>query len=241
MLKKKKLITSLLIVLVITSLVLIFGIDTLSNLISGSSDPLYDTPENILSQTLEDLENATVFRFSLEAKVLLEDKELSYGTSYGEKNGENIHIAGNLLGAEVDIYQIDDIFYQLDPITNNYHSYESQDLADSTKIIADLNPQKNFQITEITSWEYIGIETLTINEIDQDCLKFIIYPVLDDQWINENFHDICYTIHIDPITQTIYSAHIEGQTTEGMTTATLVMNLTFYDFDADIEIKSPIL
>lgn len=196
-------------------------------------------PISLAQQATENTLQAETLHFTTTAQLNLDGELRHFNNVQGDKGGENLyHIYGEVLGTQLNVYQIENTTYRQDPLDNKWHIIEQNTVAEQSLLMAELNPLNDFCFLSIPQAEQITKDPQ--KEEDKKAHAIIrCQPELANQWIAENFQNITYTLWISKgDTPYIIKAIIDADSKD-KADAHLQIQLTFSEFNKQKEIKAP--
>ena len=192
------------------------------------------TAEEIIESSISNLQNAPALKFTVVSTLTVDDNTREYGNINGEilKNGD-FHIAGNLLGSQIQMYQIGDDTYRLDTITDNWQKTEENAIIYNTALFNETNPLQQFEFSNYTAAQIIDIP-----DEKALCVKFC--PNLEAAAVSQYFTNLTYTIYCDT-NLNLYKTVISGDLTNNSVDGKLEITTTFEKLAANYQIEPPII
>ncbi|MGI6064920.1 MAG: hypothetical protein ACOYI2_00330 [Bacillota bacterium] len=193
-------------------------------------------PEELLPASIDKTMAAETYRFHTKSVITMDTNEKVLSDIQGEKAGsEDLHVSGNMLDTEIDVYQIGDTTYRLDSMTNKWIVIENNSIFRESLLMAELNPLSNFQFRQLISISYLGKEKID----GRKTYKIECIPQIKNQWLNSYFKNLKYIIWIDKKDKLIKKAIVTAKSKE-KDTGGLQMEVNLYDYGEKIEIKPPV-
>jgi hypothetical protein len=189
---------------------------------------------DLAAKAMEASFSADTYRFSGRSVLYINDEERVFSAIQGEKSGNARHIKGSILGSEINIFSVDDVFYQQNPLDGVWQKITDKTLADAVLLWAELDPENNFDFAALGDAVDLGFE-----EIDGQkarCLE--LYPTMNDAWIERYFQDIVCRLWIYGRKPYLVKAYLEGTSKENPA-AKLVIENYFSDYGKNIVIEAP--
>ncbi|MDD4570966.1 MAG: hypothetical protein PHN47_00540 [Clostridia bacterium] len=191
----------------------------------------------IAASAIDKLLNAQSLGYSTESLLTVNGQQICYGTIEGEKaDKDTYHAWGNILGSEIDIYQIGNNTYRLDELTHQWLVVPDNPFAKESMLIAEIDPAANFYFSSLGTVAYLEAEDVN----GAKCYKLSLSPVLSDEWIQKYFTNINYTLWVDQKTGYLLKALITADTENNGTKGTLSIISEFSDYGESFDIEAPV-
>jgi len=213
-----------LLLLITSSIVLIGGI--------AASLMWQPDPNQLVLHGLEKLNGAPSFRYSITQHQWVEGKDRVLIQILGEKDGENSHISGQLVGSEVEMVQTGDALYTRDPFSKKWIRFDSAQAVQEV-FMAELNPLSSLQLRETGEVMLSGQEKVNGQKVWVCQLK----PSVQNQLMDEFWTDFVYTLYVSKSDQIVVKAIIQAQSKTK--TESMSMTLEFKDIGQSIHIQAP--
>jgi len=189
-------------------------------------------PDQLVLQGLEKLNGAPSFRYSITQHQWVEGKDRVLIQILGEKDGENSHIAGQLVGSEVEMVQTVDSLYTRDPFSKKWIRFDSAQAVQEV-FMAELNPLSSLQLNEVGEVVLNGQERVNGEKVWVCQLK----PSVQNQIMEEFWKDFVYTLYIRKSDQTVVKAIIQAESKTK--SESMSMTLEFQDIGKNFSILEP--
>lgn len=189
-------------------------------------------PTNLVTQSLERLNSATSFRYSITQHQWVDGKDRILTQILGEKGGGNTRILGQLVGSEVEMIQIGNSAYSKDPFSKKWIRFNNTPAAQEV-FLAELNPVSSFQLKELGEVMLSGQEKIDGQKVWVCQLK----PSVQNQMMEAFWTDFQYTLYIRKSDKLLVKAIIEAKNKEKANP--MSMTFEFKDVGKKIEIQAP--
>ncbi|ADL07930.1 DUF6612 family protein [Thermosediminibacter oceani] len=216
----------------------------ISMVLAGCGDRFKDlSPKEAVIKANEKLKNVSGYRMNVDAELMIKDIKQQLTLTGEVRNPDQVHLAGDLAGMEIEIYQKKDKFFIKNPLTGKWVETKEMGLGDMNEIISTPEKTLNDLKDMISEAEYLpdekvnGIDCKVIEYIpDQEKLKKIVFEGTEPGsikkakyriWIGKNDF-LIYKMNID----IKYDAAKTGEQSINMT-------VLLYDFNNDININYP--
>lgn len=195
-------------------------------------------PPNELAQTaIDNLLAAESLSFATHSCLLLEDEEMQLGDIHGEINGADFHVAGEVLGTPMDLYQIGAKTYRQDALTEQWLVLEDQQLLNQEALLNEINPRAAFQLTNILNIS----ETETENLDEEKCYKLSFQPQTASGYYEKYFSSLTYTIWVTLDDHQLRQAQICASASANNIESTLQITTEFWDWNNTPAIEAPVV
>lgn len=195
-------------------------------------------PPNELAQTaIDNLLAAESLSFATHSCLLLGDEEMQLGDIHGEINGTDFHVAGEVLGTPMDLYQIGAKTYRQDALTEQWLVLEDQQLLNQEALLNEINPRAAFQLTDILNIS----ETETENLDEEKCYKLSFQPQTASGYYEKYFSSLTYTIWVTLDDHQLRQAQICASASANNIESTLQITTEFWDWNNTPAIEAPVL
>ncbi len=195
-------------------------------------------PPNELAQTaIDNLLAAESLSFATHSCLLLGDEEMQLGDIHGEINGADFHVAGEVLGTPMDLYQIGAKTYRQDTLTEQWMVLEDQQLLNQEALLNEINPRAAFQLTDILNIS----ETETENLDEEKCYKLSFQPQTASGYYEKYFSSLTYTIWVTLDDHQLRQAQICASASANNIESTLQITTEFWDWNNTPAIEAPVV
>ena len=195
-------------------------------------------PPNELAQTaIDNLLAAESLSFATHSCLLLGDEEMQLGDIHGEINGADFHVAGEVLGTPMDLYQIGAKTYRQDTLTEQWLVLEDQQLLNQEALLNEINPRAAFQLTNILNIS----ETETENLDEEKCYKLSFQPQTASGYYEKYFSSLTYTIWVTLDDHQLRQAKICASASANNIESTLQITTEFWDWNNSPAIEAPVV
>ena len=195
-------------------------------------------PPNELAQTaIDNLLAAESLSFATHSCLLLGDEEMQLGDIHGEINGTDFHVAGEVLGTPMDLYQIGAKTYRQDTLTEQWLVLEDQQLLNQEALLNEINPRAAFQLTNILNIS----ETETENLDEEKCYKLSFQPQTASGYYEKYFSSLTYTIWVTLDDHQLRQAQICASASANNIESTLQITTEFWDWNNTPAIVAPVV
>lgn len=195
-------------------------------------------PPNELAQTaIDNLLAAESLSFATHSCLLLGDEEMQLGDIHGEINGTDFHVAGEVLGTPMDLYQIGAKTYRQDTLTEQWMVLEDQQLLNQEALLNEINPRAAFQLTDILNIS----ETETENLDEEKCYKLSFQPQTASGYYEKYFSSLTYTIWVTLDDHQLRQAQICASASANNIESTLQITTEFWDWNNTPAIEAPVV
>lgn len=189
-------------------------------------------PTNLVTHSLERLNAATSFRYSLTQHQWVEGKDRVLTQVLGEKDGANARILGQLTGSEVEMIKIGDSTYSKDPFNKKWIRFANAPAAQEV-FLAELNPLSSLQMKELGEVMLSGQGNINGEKVWICNLK----PSVQNQMMEVFWTDFQYTLYIRKSDKMLVKATIEAK--NKAKSDPMTMTLEFKDIGKKITIQAP--
>ncbi|MCL1873200.1 MAG: hypothetical protein FWF85_03695 [Clostridiales bacterium] len=194
-------------------------------------------PELYLEQSLAQTFQADSYGFRCRSVLYVGEEQRVFSLLEGQKaSQETRHVKGSLLGTPVDIYLLERVLYQRDPLDGSWRKIEDIDSAAATLLLNELDPASNYHFIQLGETTYWGKEKLN----GSLCRKIEFHPSLEDKWIERYFEQLTYVVWIDAKHPYLTKVQISGFSKENPDSR-LIIEHEFFDFNKKIELVAPVV
>ncbi len=193
-------------------------------------------PNQLAVEGINNTLTATSYYYTSQSTLHIGSESQVYSNIEGYYAGNAHHAWGTILNSKVDVYQIENTLYIQDSLTGSWQKIENNDFETTASLFAEINPTSNLQITEIGECTYDKKEKIN----GTNCQIIYCKPTLANEWIEEYFKDIKYTLWVSCNNPRIMQAKITGTTSYGNTSGTLEIIINFDEYGKDFKITAPI-
>ncbi|MEL1134724.1 hypothetical protein AAC978_06000 [Desulfitobacterium sp. THU1] len=190
-------------------------------------------PIELLTHGLEELTQATSFRYTMIQHQMVEGKDRILNEIVGEKDGENTRISGEIVGTDVEMILTVEGLYMKDPFSKRWIRYPSVPAAHEV-FLAELNPLASLQFKEYGEVVLQGQEKL--DDSKTWVIKF--NPTIQNQAMESGWTEFSYIVFVGKKDQLIHRVVIEAKRKTDNQMMSLTMN--FKDYGEKINISVPI-
>lgn len=195
-------------------------------------------PPNELAQTaIDNLLAAESLSFATHSCLLLGDEKMQLGDIHGEINGTDFHVAGEVLGTPMDLYQIGAKTYRQDTLTEQWLVLEDQQLLNQEALLNEINPRAAFQLTDILNIS----ETETENLDEEKCYKLSFQPQTASGYYEKYFSSLTYTIWVTLDDHQLRQAQICASASANNIESTLQITTEFWNWNNTPAIEAPVV
>ncbi|ACL19490.1 hypothetical protein Dhaf_1436 [Desulfitobacterium hafniense DCB-2] len=190
-------------------------------------------PIELLTHGLEELTQATSFRYTMIQHQTVEGKDRILNQILGEKDGGNTRISGEVVGTKTEMILTSEGLYMQDPFTKRWIRYPSVPAAHEA-FLAELNPLSSLQFKEYGEVVLQGQEKL--DKVNTWVLKF--NPTIQNQIMENGWTDFAYIMFIGKRDKLIHRVIIEAKSKTDGQMMSLMME--FKDYGETMNISVPI-
>jgi hypothetical protein len=228
--RKKLSLSSTVIIILLGILLVILGVDYYR-------ENTKIIPKELLSKSINNTLSAKSYRFKTKSTINLDGEGKVFSNLTGEKSGENcFHVTGSMLGTEVNVYQINNTTYRMDPLTQRWIITDNNSLIKESLLMAELNPLSNFYFKELVSASYLGKEKISNKKL----YKLECIPKVQNKWLDNYFKDLKYLVWVDKKHQLINKAIVTATSKENES-GRLTVEVELYNHNEKITIEAPVL
>ncbi len=192
-------------------------------------------PEELVASSLENTLAVGNYRYQVSASLELDgtDKR-ALSDINGEKQKNNFHIKGTMLGQQVEVYQVDDITYSLNPKTQQWMVTPGSELFQPELFMTEINPMSNFRFTQVNNIQYQGVE----KNNHQKLHIITCNPVVNNGFLEKYWQDFSYRLWIDRHSERVVKAQISAVSLRDPKD-TMRIEVDLKDFNKKFTIKPP--
>ena len=194
-------------------------------------------PEELLNTALANTLEAKSYQFHTKSTITIQGEDKIFSDISGERaDAQTFHVVGNMLGTEINVYQINDTTYRLDKATNKWIITENNSLLRESLLMAELNPLSNFYFKELISTSYLGKEKVAGRKM----YKMECRPRINNKWLDGYFKDLKYIIWIDRKDKVIRKATVTALSKE-KESSSLTVEVELFNFNKEFKIQPPVV
>lgn len=194
-------------------------------------------PEELLQTAISNTLEAKSYQFHTKSTITIEGENKVFSDISGERaDAKTFHVVGSMLGTEIDVYQINDTTYRMDPITKKWIVTENNSLLRESLLMAELNPLSNFYFKELISANYLGKEKVAGRRM----YKIECIPKINNKWLEGYFKDLKYVIWIDRKDKLIKKATVTALSKE-KESSSLTVEVELDSYNKEFKIQAPVL
>ena len=190
-------------------------------------------PMELLTHGLEELNQATSFRYTMIQHQTVEGKDRLLNHILGEKEGGNTRISGEILGTKTETVLTQEGLHMQDPFTKRWIRYPNVPAAHEV-FLAELNPLSALQFKEYGEVVLEGQEKL--DKVKTWVLKF--KPTVQNQVMENGWTDFSYIVFIGKRDKLIHRVIIEAKSKTN--NSQLALTMDFQDYGETFNIQVPI-
>jgi hypothetical protein len=193
-------------------------------------------PEELLNTSINNTLKSQSYKFHTKSTITLDGEDKVFSDLYGEKASDRIfHVTGSMLGTDIDVYQVENTTYRMDPMTKRWIVIEDNSVLQESLLMAELNPLSNFYFKDLISASYLGKEKVN----KRKTYKIQCIPQIKNKWLDNYFKDLNYTIWVDKKDSLIKKAVVNARSKE-KETGSLKVEVELWDYGKEIEIKAAV-
>lgn len=191
--------------------------------------------EELAQQAIDNLLAAESLTYHTESRLMINDDTTRLGSIDGEINGSDFHAAGEMLGAPLNIYQLDSVTWRQDTITEQWLKTEDGRLLTDSALLDEIDPRAAFGLTSFTDTADSGTETVN----GEKCRIITLRPQTESGYYEKYFDDLTYTLWISAKDQHICRADITAAASSGTQNSELCITAEFSDYNTTGPIEPP--
>jgi len=189
-------------------------------------------PQKAVALGLENLHKAPSFAYTLTQQQFVEGKSRLLINISGYKNGDDIHIQGQLAGSAVEMIMIGDTLYNKDPFSKEWVKFNNTTVAQKVFLV-ELDPLSMLQFKEMGEVMLKGNEEYN----GKKCRVYTLKPSVQNEIMERLWSDFVYTLYITRSTKTVTKAEVTAKNKE--TGETMTITLEIKDIGRKISIQPP--
>lgn len=190
----------------------------------------------LIEDALATVAEVESYRFSVHSQLLLNNYTTAETIISGERDVDgNLHVWGQIMSTNVDIYQIGDTHYRYHPANKAWTVLDNSPLPDNALLMMEIDPLSNFAFPEQLSIEYLGRERTHNTTL----YRYAIRPEGDFHRAGAYFGNFQYEVAVDRETRFFTEATMKATSWSNENGALSVL-MSFADLnDAEIKITPP--
>ncbi|NLI93877.1 MAG: hypothetical protein GX434_17280 [Peptococcaceae bacterium] len=189
-------------------------------------------PQKVTELGLENLAKANSFSYSITQKQSVQGQQRLLNRISGYKNGDSIHIQGQLAGSEVEMIMIKDTLYNKDPFSKEWIKFSDISVAQRVFLV-ELDPLATLQLKELGEVMLKGEDVVD----GKKCWVCTLKPSIQNQMLERFWSDFEYTLYISKATKTVAKAEVTAKNKEAQ--EPMWITLEFKDIGKKISIQPP--
>ena len=194
-------------------------------------------PPELAQSAIDNLLSADSLSFSSQSRLLLGDDTVELGDLEGAVNGADFHVAGQVLGAPLNLYQIGNKTYRQDTITDQWLVIEDGKLLEDDALMSEINPRAAFDLSSLGQVS----DAQTENLAEEKCYRLSFTPQTTDGYYEKFFAALTYTIWITMDDHQLRQAQIDASATANGIESTLRLTIQFWDWNKTPPIEPPVI
>lgn len=227
--QKLKSVKFLPIIIIITALAAV-GIWRLAPLSGGLP------PAELAAIATQDMAALTGLTYHTETQLSINGDTIHLGSIDGQINGENLHIWGNTLGSDINIYQIGPTTYRQDTLTEQWLTTNDGELLNGGSLLNVADPRTFFSLAQLAD-----ATTVAGAEINgETCRGISFVPTTTDATWEQYFSDITCTIWLTRDNHIARSEICATASAAGQT-STLTLTGDYADWNTTAPITPPLV
>jgi len=191
-------------------------------------------PGTLVQETVKRAQQARGYRYRIAAEYNVGGKKQTWSQVRGEKEAENFHIKGTILGTPVEIFQIETKTYARDPVSGKWVVLEGNDFAKQQVFWAEINPLSNFQFKTVGNPQILKTEKVG----KRKCWVVEFQPEVESKILEMWWKNFTYRFWVDKRSRNLLKAWASAEHKNSPGTF-LSLTVEFQDFNKKIEIKPP--
>jgi len=189
-------------------------------------------PLKVTETGLANLIKANSFAYDITQKQTVQGQQRLLTRISGYKNGDNIHIQGQIAGSEVEMILTKEILYNKDPFSKEWIKFSDISVPQRVFLV-ELDPLATLQLKELGGVMLKGEE-----EVDgKKCWVCTLKPSVQNQMLERFWSDFEYTLYISKSSKTVFKAEVTAKNKE--TQEPMSITLEFKDIGKEISIQPP--
>lgn len=201
--------------------------------LAPTAGPTADLLAARATQNLLALDSLT---FHTETTLLLNGETVPLGKIDGEICGANLHVWGNVLGSDMNIYQIGDVTYRQDTLTEQWLITDDKELLNNAALLTDADPRSFFSLTQMA--DITEVESAEIG--GEKCRGVSFVPSTASGYIEQYFDTVSCTVWITRDEQ-LARARVCASANAAGQSSTLTLTCDFSAWDDTPDIAAPIV
>ena len=192
--------------------------------------------EELFFTALTDIQNWGSYRYTLEAKLTLNNYQEAKTVLRGERDSQgNLHLFGKIMDTEMEAYQFGDDHYRFISTSKEWKHLAESPLTDNGVLRMVIEPTLNFRFTDTISVDYQG----TVKEDGEKYYQFKVVPKEGFHIADTYFTDFTYRINICAETKQIASAVIHG-VSRTKSENNISLSVRFFDINENFLLDTPL-
>ena len=192
-------------------------------------------PEELLQETLDKTLNSQSYRYHVKIELNIDNTPVIISDLEGEKaSATDFHIFGTMQDQQVEVFQIGNITYMKDSISNKWMVIPENPVFETEYFMAEINPLASFVFTDVTDLQYLGKEKIG----GQSYYVLTCKPEVNNDFLTRFRENFEYKLWIDK-GRKLVRAEVKA-TNKAKPTDSLTMVVDLKDYNAKIKLESPV-
>lgn len=192
-------------------------------------------PADLAQTAIDNLLSAESLSFRTESELVINNDTTSLGEITGQLCGSDFHVAGEMLGAPLNIYQLGQTTWRQDTITEQWLKTEDGLLLTESALMDEIDPRAAFRLTAILD----AAEADTENLEEEKCYTVTFHPQTESGYYEKYFDELTYTLWITMDDHQLRQCRITAAASSGTQTSQLCITSEFWDWNATPPIEAP--
>ena len=191
-------------------------------------------PDGVLEKAISRTSDAKNFKYNVATTTIINGKKNTFSQVAGEKfRPDNLHIKGEVMKSQIDIYQINEKIYAKDNLGGKWVSIDINELNQDGNFMNELNPLENISFKQLGEVNYKGV----IKAKTGKYWEFELRPIVDNQYMEALWTDFVYTIWVHPGEEKLSKVQIKAKGKENENDE-IIVNIEFLDY-GDVKPVNP--
>lgn len=192
-------------------------------------------PEELIQKALDETLKVESYRYHVKIELNVDNTPVIISDLEGEKaNDKDFHIFGTMQDQQVEVFQIANITYMKDSLTNKWVIIPENPVFETEYFMAEINPLASFVFTNLNDLQYLGREKIG----GQKYYVMHCLPEVNNEFLNRYWQDFEYKLWIDS-NKRIVRAEVKA-VNKAKPSDTLTMVVDLKDFHAKIKLEPPV-
>lgn len=192
------------------------------------------TKEDAL-KAVNNMQQLNQYRWHITSNISFKGVNNNLSNVAGEKNQQSISLKGTFLKSPLELVQIKNVTYRLDPISKQWIVIKDNDIATEEVLNTELNPLAALNFSAINSFSSMGVEYID----DKKVYRVELQPEVSSTFLAKYWSDFNYVIWLDKDLKYLSGFELTAKNRKD-DTGKVHMKVLFKDLGEKVVIKEPL-